>query len=93
MRSSYTILFTVSPEVTKVALGHIQGCEQCNPDDAQFPFNIVLDSVLMFSGVHTDYVMLELGKCPRCDSGINEETLLEWDGGIGTSSSAEIVFA
>jgi len=39
----------------------------------------------MFSGVHTDYVLVELGKCPRCGADIHETTLVEWDGGVGTS--------
>ena len=49
-----TVLFTVSPEVIPVALRHIQGCEQCSPDEAEIPFNVVLDAVLGFSGAHTD---------------------------------------
>ena len=77
-----TVLFTVSPEVVVVAVRCTQGCEQCRPEEAEMPFNIVLDAVLGFSGAHTDYFMVEVGKCPRCRGDIHETTLVEWDGGI-----------
>jgi hypothetical protein len=37
---------------------------------------------MLFSGVHTDYLMLEPPVCPRCKAVVSEKTLVEWDGGI-----------
>jgi hypothetical protein len=32
----------------------------------------------LFSGVHTDYFMLEPPACPRCKAAVTEKTLVEW---------------
>ena len=81
-----TVLFTVSKEVTEAAAALIGSCENCDAD-AQLPFNVVLDQVLLFSGAHTDYLMLEPPICPRCKSVLTEQTLIEWDGGIEVDAS------
>jgi hypothetical protein len=77
-----TVLFTLSREVAQAAIAQVASCESCNPDDADWPFEAILDRVMLFSGVHTDYFMPEPPVCPRCKATVNEKTLVEWDGGI-----------
>jgi len=38
----------------------------------------ILDHVMLFSGVHTDYVMLEPPASPRYKAMVTEKTLVEW---------------
>ena len=77
-----TVLFTVSREVAQAAIAQVASWELCNPDGAEIPFEIILDQVMLFSGAHTDYVMLEPPACPRCRAVVTEKTLVQWDGGI-----------
>jgi hypothetical protein len=77
-----TVLFTASAEVAQAAIAQVASCEACNPDAAEFPFECILDRVMLFSGVHMDYLMLEPPACPRCKTTVNEKTLVEWDGGV-----------
>ena len=72
------VLFTVSGEVIAAARKKILGCEHCS-DDAEIPFKIVLDNVMLFSGVHTDYILTETVSCPWCGKEITEETLVDWE--------------
>ena len=73
---------TVSREVAQAAIAQVASCEACNPDAAEFPFECILDRVMLFSGVHTDYFMLEPPVCPRCKGTVTERTLVAWDGGV-----------
>ena len=59
----------------------IESCEQCNPDDAEIPFDWVLDRVTGSNSTVTDYVMKEAAKCPRCFREMSEKTLVEWSVG------------
>ena len=77
-----TVLFTASREVAQAAIAQVASCEACNPDAAEIPFDNILDRVMLFSGVHTDYFMPEPAVCPRCKITVTEQTLLEWDGGV-----------
>ena len=77
-----TVLFTVCREVARAAIAEVASCEACNADVAEFPFDCILDRVMLFSGVHTDYFMPEPPACPRCKATVTEKTLVEWDGGI-----------
>jgi hypothetical protein len=81
-----TVLFTVSREVAEAAAALIGACENCD-DEASLPFDVVLDQVMAFSGVHTDYFMPESPACPRCKSNLTEKTLIEWAGGIELEST------
>jgi hypothetical protein len=54
-----TVLFTVSAEVAQAAIAQVASCEACNPDAAEFPFECILDRVMLLSGVHTDYFIPE----------------------------------
>jgi hypothetical protein len=76
-----TILFTVSVEVAEAAAALIGSCENCD-DEASLPFDVVLDQVMLFSGMHTDYFMPNPPVCPRCRTTVTEKTLVEWDGGV-----------
>jgi hypothetical protein len=48
-----TVVFTVSSETARVAIAQVSSCEVCNPEGAEFPFECVLDRVMLFSGAHT----------------------------------------
>jgi hypothetical protein len=77
-----TVLYTISRETAQAAIEQIASCEACNPDAAKFPFECVLDRVMMLSGVNTDYFIAELPLCPRCRTAVRGKTLVEWDGGL-----------
>ena len=42
----------------------IAGCEGCSPDDAEIPFDNVLDQVTGKNPAVTDYILSEPAKCP-----------------------------
>jgi len=71
------VLFTAGPEVAQSAIAQVTSCEACN-DDADWPFEAILDHVMLFSGVHTDYFMPEPPVCPRCKQPVTKKTLVEW---------------
>jgi hypothetical protein len=60
----------------------ISNGEACNADAAEIPFECILDRVMLFSGAHIDYFMMEPPACPRCRAIVTEKTLVEWDGGV-----------
>ena len=74
-----TVLFTVSGAVLTAARKRLLGCENCADVDAGVPFKVLLDELMLFSGVHTDYVMEEVLTCPFCGQDITEETLVDWE--------------
>ena len=59
----------------------ISSCEACN-QDAEMPFDWILDEVTGRDGSTTDYFLTEPARCPRCGSTIMEKTLVEADGGV-----------
>ena len=59
----------------------IIGCEECNPDEAELPFDNVLDRVTGNDPSVTDYVLEGLAKCPRCLAQMIETTLVALDPG------------
>jgi hypothetical protein len=73
-----TVLFTAGPEVIAEVLRQILDCEHCQPE-ADIRLNMVLDSVMQFSGAHTDYILSEAVTCPWCRGDIAEDTLVEWE--------------
>jgi hypothetical protein len=77
-----TVVFTVGREVAEAAISQIASCESCTPEAAEIPFEVILDCVMLFSGVHTDYFMPEPPVCPQCKATVTEKTFVEWDGGI-----------
>jgi hypothetical protein len=58
----------------------IIGCEGYAPDDAELPFDNVLDRVTGNDPAVTDYIFVEaMAKCPACKRPVNEKTLVEID--------------
>jgi hypothetical protein len=55
----------------------ILGCEACSPEDAELPFDNVLDRVTGNDPAVTDYIFEKPAKCPRCMQEIREKTLVE----------------
>ncbi len=54
------------------AQSRILGCEACS-EDAEIPFDWILDDVTGYDGSEVDYVLSEPAKCP----GVTEKTLVE----------------
>ena len=50
--------------------------EYCHPDDAEIPFDWILQMVTGRSGM-VDFMMLEGAKCPNCKQSLTEKTLIE----------------
>jgi hypothetical protein len=55
----------------------IGSCEHCNPDEADIPFDWILDRVTGSDSKVTDYILEEPAKCPRCRRDVLEKTLIE----------------
>jgi len=55
----------------------IESCEHCHPDDADIPFDWILDRVTGSDPSVTDYILEEPAKCPSCRCEILEKTLVE----------------
>jgi hypothetical protein len=55
----------------------IESCEACNEEDAQIPFDNVLDRVAGSDPSVTDYILEEPGKCPNCRREVLEKILVE----------------
>jgi len=53
------------------------GCESCS-EDAQFPFDVVLDAVTGNDPSVTDYLLSAPVSCPHCRASVSEKTLVEW---------------
>ena len=56
----------------------MESCEHCHPDDADIPFDWILDRVTGSDPSVTDYVLEESAKCPNCFREILEKTLVEF---------------
>ena len=55
----------------------IEGCEHCNPDGAESPFDYILDRLTGSDPSVTDYLLEAPAKCPNCRREILEKTLVE----------------
>ena len=55
----------------------IDGCEYCHEDDADIPFDWILDKITGRSGAATDYILTEPALCRTCKHEITEKTLVE----------------
>jgi len=79
--------FDPTPEEQIVVLVHavtlrqaermIESCEHCHPDEADIPFDWVLDRVTGADSRVTDYIIESPAKCPNCRREILEKTLVE----------------
>jgi len=54
----------------------IEACEQCS-DEAEIPFETILDRVTGSDPSVTDYLLERPAKCPHCKREIFEKTLVE----------------
>jgi hypothetical protein len=70
-------LVPVDADVIRRAEKLIDGCEQCHEEDADIPFDWILDRVTGRSGATTDYILTEPARCPICKHGITAKTLVE----------------
>jgi len=55
----------------------IAGCEACS-EDAEIPFDNILESLTGSDPSVTDYVLEVSAKCLQCGAEINEKTLVDW---------------
>lgn len=55
----------------------LAGCEACS-DDAEIPFDWLLDRITGKDPTKTDYVLETPIRCPFCGREIGEKTLVEW---------------
>ena len=74
----HTNVILVDAAVLHQAERCICSCEACDPDEAQFPFDYVLDWVTGNDPKVTDYVLADAATCPRCANRILEKTLVGW---------------
>jgi hypothetical protein len=68
-------VITVDPAAIREAEKRIESCEQCRPDDAEWPFAAIFDAITGRVG-DTDYLMTEPARCPNCRREIMEHTLV-----------------
>jgi hypothetical protein len=74
-KEQHVILIDVA--ILRKAERLIESCEHCNAEDAEIPFNSILDQVTGSDPSVTDYIIEIPAKCPHCFHGILEETLIE----------------
>lgn len=55
----------------------IESCEHCNEEDAQIPFDKILDRVTGSDPKVMDYILEEAANCPNCQREIVEKTLVK----------------
>jgi hypothetical protein len=55
----------------------IESCEACNREEAQIPFDWILDRVTGSRPSVTDYILETPAKCPNCRGEVLEKTLIE----------------
>jgi hypothetical protein len=70
-------LVPVDADVIREAEKLIEGCEHCCGEEADIPFDWILDKVTGRSGATTDYILTEPVRCPTCKHEITEKTLVE----------------
>jgi hypothetical protein len=61
----------------------IESCEHCN-EQADFPFDVILDRLTGSDPSITDYMMERPARCPRCLQKVTEKTSVE-PGGYSAS--------
>jgi hypothetical protein len=77
LTSDTYLLLTVGAATLNHAEALIESCERCRPQDAEIPFDWILDDVTGRSGSNMDYFLLELPRCPNCRRRLTEKTLVE----------------
>ena len=74
-------ILALSTATIRRAQEAISSCEACN-NEAELPFDWILDEVTGHSGSTTDYFLTEPARCPRCGCSVMEKTLVEADAGV-----------
>ncbi len=74
-------IFAVGTETIRRAQNTLSSCEACN-EQAELPFDWILDEVTGHRGSGCDYFLTEPARCPRCGAVIIEKTLVQPDGGV-----------
>ena len=79
--------FDPTPEKQIVVLMHramlrnaeklIESCEHCNPENAEIPFDNILDRLTDSDPSVTDYILEQPATCPNCRRDIMEQALVE----------------
>jgi len=64
--SKKTIPVLIDGATVCAAERQIDSCEACAPDEAETPFDYILDSITGCEPESTDYVLEKPAKCPRC---------------------------
>jgi len=72
-----TVIVFVERETVRDAERFIKSCEHCNQDDAEWPFNVILDRITGSDPKVTDYILETPARCPSCFSEIAENTFIE----------------
>jgi len=75
--TSEQVIVLVEHETISSAEGFIKSCEQCNPENAEWPFNVLLDRIIGSDPRVTDYILESSARCPGCLCEIHEKTLIE----------------
>jgi hypothetical protein len=70
--SSRTSQLTIASSTSEGSLS-----PSCHEDDAEIPFDWILEKVTGRSGATTDYILTEPARCPNCKHEVNEKTLVE----------------
>lgn len=73
------ILFIDAKTVRK-AQQEICSCDSCSPDDAEYLFSSILDSLMGNDPSVSEYVLEIPAKCPHCGTPVTEWTLIKWIG-------------
>jgi hypothetical protein len=61
-----TVPVRIDLATKRVAESQIKSCETCTPDQAEVPFDYVLDSITGYDPETIDYLLPEPAHCPRC---------------------------
>jgi hypothetical protein len=71
------VIVLVEREKLRNAEGFIKSCEQCNPEAAEWPFDVLLDRITGSDPKVTDYILETPARCPNCHRQIFENTFIE----------------
>jgi hypothetical protein len=69
----------INSQTAANAVLQVGGCEGCNPQEAEIPFDWILDRVTGRDSAVTDYILEAPGRCPYCRREIREKTLVIFD--------------
>jgi len=56
----------VELDTVRLAEQQVASCEHCTPEDADVPFDFILDTLTGCKPETTDYTLAQFGSCPSC---------------------------